>query len=266
MDKKTSQRKNRLSFKTAFFKCAYVHNPVLTTLTGSCAIVAAATNLKTASMLSFAFAIVLVVCEVFASLALKRFSRWVRICFYTLISGFLLACLGFVADPAVSAALGVYLPFICVNGIIVLRCEKFAVRTSVYNAFVDSVAASVGFAAVTLIVGAARYLISLLFFEAESSAVSLPFISLIILGFIAAIHKWSVITFFPDEIVDSFSLSGAFEKPELKDPGLKSGKQRREQREKKKLQNKEIDDYEQIKPRYTIEEIDFSDSKNEEDE
>lgn len=265
--KKNKMPANRLSFKTAFFKCSYVHNSVLTTLTGICPVVAAATNIKNAAMLSFAFTLVLVICEVTASAAMKKLSRWVRICFYTLLSGAVLVALSFISDQSVSAALGVFLPFLCVNGIIALRCEKFAVRTNVYNSFVDGVAASVGFAAVAILTGAIRGLFtSNLIFDGGLSAFSMPFVGFIVLGLLAAIHKWSILTFFPNEISDTFSLSGAFEKPIFKDPGLKSKEQLKNDRVKKRELKKEKEDFEQLRPRYSIEDLDLDNSSKKEQE
>lgn len=265
--KEMKKNSNRLSFKTAFFKGSYVHNSVLTTLTGICPIVAAATNIKNATMLSFAFTLVIIICEVVASAVMKKLSRWVRICFYTLLSGFVLVTLSMVSDQSVSAALGVFLPFLCVNGIIALRCEKFAVRTNVYNAFVDSVAAAVGFTAVAFLTGAIRGLFtSSLIFEGGLSAFSMPFVGFIVLGFLAAIHKWSVLTFFPNEISDTFSLSGAFEKPIFKDPGLMSKEQLKKDKEKKRQIKKEKEDFEQLRPRYSIEDLELDNETKEEQE
>ena len=75
-----------LKLRTAFFKGGFIHNPVLTQIIGICPIVAAATTLKNALVLSLVLTVSLIVNESFTSLFLKDTPRYVRLCFYTVIS------------------------------------------------------------------------------------------------------------------------------------------------------------------------------------
>lgn len=254
--KKSKSQSGRLKFKTALFKGAYVHNPVLTSLLGLCSIAGAATDFKNSLILSLAFLFVIVINEIFASLFLKRFSRWVRVCAYSVVSSLiLLVPMLFMSDETLSA-LGVYLPALCVSGVTVVRCEKFAVKVSAYNSFVDAVSCAVGYGAVCIVAGAVRGLLAsqAVFGSAASSAFAMPFAAFLVLGLLAAVHKHSVTKFFPNEFVDTLSFSSAFEKPLLKDPGLGA----RAEREKGKELENEIREYDKIKPRYSIEDIDIS--------
>lgn len=254
--KKSKKSSGRLSFKTALFKGAYVHNPVLTSVVGLCSVVGAATNLKNSLVLSVSFLLVICVCEVLASLVLRRFNRWVRVCAYAIVSSAVLLVPMLAFSRELASTLGAYLPLLCVSGVTVIRCEKFAVKTSAYNSFVDSLSCAAGYAVVCVCVGAIRNLLTLksVFGEETGAAFSMPFAAFLILGFLAALHKHSVMKFFPNEIVDTFGFSSAFEKPLLKDPGLS----RDERIEKKKELENEIDEYDKIKPRYSIEDIDLS--------
>lgn len=257
MKKKTNRK--RLKFSTALFKGGYVHNPLLTQLSGLCPIIMVATSIKNSLYLSAVFALLLVVNEVVANTFLKNISRWVRVSLYTVISALVLALALTKLNPEATAALGVYLPLLCVNAIIVIRCEKFAIRTSVVNSVYDAAANSVAFFAVAFLVGLIRQTISTgSIFGVQTRFVNpniaMPFAGLAVLGFLAAIHKWSVMKFYPKELVDTFSLKGAFEKPVLSDPGLNT----RQEREHKKQFKEDRQEFDRIRPRYTIEDIESS--------
>lgn len=248
--------KSRLRFSTALFKGAYVHNPVLTQLSGLCPIIMAATSFKNAAYLSLCFTLLLVVNEALASAFFKGFSRWVRVCFYALVSSVALIPVLSKMNPEAAAALGVYLPLLCVNAVIVIRCEKFSIRTGIINSVLDALATSVGFGVVALITGIIREFISKgSLFGLEKfpkiPSIAMPFAGLVILGFLAAVQKWSVLKFYPDELVDTFSMKDAFDKPLLSDPGLNT---KAERKNKRRLKDDESE-YDEIRPRYSIEDV-----------
>lgn len=256
---KKRSKSNRLKLSTALFKGGYVHNPLLTQLSGLCPIIMAATSIKNSLCLSAVFMLLLVVNEVVASAFLKNIARWVRVCLYTVMSALVLALVLSKINQESTAALGVYLPLLCVNAIIVIRCEKFSIRTNVLNSVYDAVANSIAFLAVAFVVGLIRQLISSgslfgLQTPFKNPNIAMPFAGLAVLGFLAAIHKWSIMKFYPDELVDTFSLKGAFEKPVLSDPGLNS----KQEREHKKQFRQERQEFDKIRPRYTIEDVESS--------
>ena len=265
---RTADRK-KLKLSVALFKGGYVHNTVLTQLAGVCSIAAAATSFKNSLLLSASFTVVLLACEILACALFKGVARWIRVCTYTVISVIFLIPIFSLFNENAITSLGVYLTLLCVNGIVIIRCEKFSVRTTVRNATLDAIAASVGYCAVAIIVGIVREFIaygSIFGVKAGNlpvfSAMAMPFGGLIVLGFLAAIQKWSVKKFFPGEITDTFNLSGAFEKPVLKDPGIN----RHTERKKTIEHEEEIREYEKIKPRYSIEDIETAHTAEKEDE
>lgn len=248
-----------LKFSTALFKGAYVHNPLLTQLSGLCPIIMAATNVRNSLYLSAVFAVLLIVNEALASAFLKNVSRWVRVSVYSVFSALTLAVLLLKLGADIQSSLGVYLPLLCVNAIIVIRCEKFAIRTGVINSVFDAAATAIGFAVVAFIVGLARQIIATgnifgLQTSVRNPNIVMPFAGLMLLGFLAAIHKWSVMKFYPDELVDTFSMSDAFEKPVFLDPGINS----KNEREHKKQFKQERQEFDRIRPRYTIEDVESS--------
>ncbi len=223
----------KLRLSSALFKGSLIHNPVLTQLIGVCPIVAAATKVRDALALSLMLTLLICVNEVLTSLFLRKIKRWQRICLYTLISSILIA----VCEPLIfkitgnsGAGLGIYLYLLCVNALIVIRCESFACRADVRSSFLDGLAAGIGYGAIALIVAAVRELINYggLFTSFDTapriSASAMPFIALVIIGFLAAAHKWILIRFYPDETRDTFSLRKVNEKTVFLDPGLSVGK------------------------------------------
>ena len=213
----------KLSFKQALFKGAFIHNPVLTQVIGICPIVACCKKVSDAFYLSLMLTLVLTANEILTSLVLKRVQRWIRVAIYPVFSSVIIALLStfvlsFTGDDGVG--IGIYLYILCTNAIIVIRCEKFSCKVSPFSAIKDALSFGIGYGTVALIVAAVReYLLSQ---NPDMGAVS--FIALIILGFLAAVHKSIVKRFFPGEITDTFSMNRVWEKPVLKDPGLGKSK------------------------------------------
>lgn len=249
---KNKKSKPVLSLSTALFKGSFVHNPVLTQIIGICPIIGAAITTANGLCLAVGITAVLTVTEAMTSLLLKKVPRWVRMAVYTLISlSVVLLCDRFIFSLSADggAGLGIYFYLLCVNALAVIRCEKFACKTTVLNALTDGVAAGIGYGAVAVITGALRELITYgtLFSSADAlprfPQAAMPFTALIILGFLAAGHKWLLIKFYPDEVRDTFSMNAVNEKPVKKDPGLFS--------DKTKSKPKVIRDYDEaIRPRH----------------
>ncbi len=260
--KSESVNEQKLRLSTALFKGSFIYNPILTQAIGICPIVSAATTLKNAAVLSLVLFVSLVLCETTASLAFKKIERNIRICLYCLIASVpTLLSMAVVSDKTLSA-LGIFLPLLSVNAIIVIRCEKFAVKTSVRNSVFDAIASSLGFAVVAATVGFFRELFSFgtVFSVKISSfpvfsAFALPFGGLVILGFLAAAHKAIVMNKFENELTDTFNFSKVFEKPVLRDPGLGIGKKEPEQA------NGTAQDFSKIRSRYSFDETDSDNNK-----
>lgn len=253
---KKSQRNKApvLKLSTALFKGSFIHNPVLTQIIGICPIVGAATTVTDALALSVMLMAILIVTEAVTSLLLKKLPRWLRMCIYALIGvGLTLVCDKYIIalTPNKGASLGIYFYLLCINALAVIRCEKFACKTGVLNSVTDGFAAGVGFGAVALIVGAVREFLNFGELFAPADAVprlpqtAMPFVALVILGFLAAFHKWMLIKFYPEEVIDTFSMKAVFEKPETMDSGLFT--------DKKKPTPKVIRSYDGIRPRHTQE-------------
>ena len=229
MNKK--QSKKDLGFSKTMFRGAFIYNPVLTQAIGICTIVAIGATLKIALAFSILLSALLIIMEVLSSLVLTKFSRWLRISAYMLISTMLLLPVMLFMDKSfseISAAMGIYLPLLAANSIIVIRCEIFAVNNKVRNSLLDALASSLGFFGVAVIVGAVRELIAygtILGFTVSHlpvlSGLSLPFGGLLVIGFTAALHRFIIIKKYPRYQTSTFNLRTAFDTPTIKNEGIR---------------------------------------------
>ena len=217
-----------LSLKTALFKGAFIHNPVLTQIIGICPIVAISDSFKNGLVIALSMTALLIINESFTSLLLKNTPRWIRLCFYTLISALailLIVPLSSLFFEETEKGLGIYLYLLCANALTVIRCEKFSTKTNVRNSVVDAFACGIGYGFIALTVGAVRELLNYGTLFSDTAAerfpvVNTPFFALLILGFLSAIHRFIVLKFYPAELADTFFMNKIWEKPVLKDPGI----------------------------------------------
>lgn len=227
MDKK---EKGGLTLPKMLFKGSFVHNPVLTQAIGICTIVAICFTLKISLIVSLNLAVILLINEIAASLILKKLSRWMRIICYMLLSTVLLVPVMLILDKSYSqlnASMGIYLPLLAVNSLIVIRCEKYAVKNSIKLSVFDALSAGLGYAVTAIIVGGVRELVAYGTLMGRTvtdmprySGMALPFGGLIVLGFTAAFHKWFIKKYFSDQPTNTFPLRTAFDTPLIKEEGL----------------------------------------------
>ncbi|MBQ7624347.1 MAG: electron transport complex subunit E [Clostridia bacterium] len=126
----------------------FANNPVLVQLIGMCPTLATTTSLKNALGMGLSAAAVLVCSNVVISILRKIIPVKVRIaCYIVIIAGFVT-----VVDllmqaylPELSVSLGMYIPLIVVNCIILARAEAFASKNGVIASFFDGVGMGLGF-------------------------------------------------------------------------------------------------------------------------
>ena len=134
-------------------------NPVLVLVLGTCSTLATSTQVSSALGMGMATALVLI-CSNMAISALKHvIPGQVRIpCYIVVIASFVtivqMLIRAFV--PALNAALGIYLPLIVVNCIILGRAEMFANKHSVLDAALDGAGMGAGFLLTLLVMASIR--------------------------------------------------------------------------------------------------------------
>ncbi len=186
---------------------AGIFNPVLVQAVGLCPVVAMATTLKGAALLSIVAAIAITLSEVIASAFLKVIPRWVRTGIYIIIGCALVVPIMYLIEkvnPELFGTLGIYLPVMAVNSLLVLRCERFAVRIKPLAALADGATASAGYAVVLLLVGAIREIIGsgaiagFKFWEGRTlTGLLLPFGGFLMIGFAGAALRSLISAYWP---------------------------------------------------------------------
>ena len=138
------------------------NNPVLVQLLGTCPTLATTTSVANAVGMGLAATAVLVFSNLFISLLRKLIPKEIRIAAYiVIISGFVSAVELLIKAylPELDASLGVFIPLIVVNCIILARAEAFASRNPVIPSVVDGFAMGLGFTFALALISAVREII-----------------------------------------------------------------------------------------------------------
>ncbi len=146
------------SFKKNFAKGIIRSNPIFILMLGLCPTLAVSTSLDNAVGMTGAFLFVLLASNIIISSIRNYIPDRVRIPVFIVIIATLVTVVdlmlqGFV--PALSKSLGIYVPLIVVNCIILGRAEAFASKNGVSDSIADALGIGVGF-------GLAIFLISLI--------------------------------------------------------------------------------------------------------
>jgi len=134
-------------------------NPVLVLVLGTCPLLAITTSAKNAVSMGLAVIFVQVGSEVIISLFHKIIPDKVRIPAYiTIIAGFVTIVQMLVSAylPALNDSLGIYIPLIVVNCIVLARAEAFAGKKPVIASFFDGLGMGTGFMIALFLMGAIR--------------------------------------------------------------------------------------------------------------
>ena len=130
------------------------NNPVTVQLLGMCSTMAITTSISNGIGMGVSVIIILTLANIFIALLRKVIPDEVRIaCFIVVIAGFVtmvdLSLQAFF--PAIAKSLGVFIPLIVVNCIILGRAEAFASKNTVLASAVDGICQGIGYTAVLLV-------------------------------------------------------------------------------------------------------------------
>lgn len=142
-----------------FSKGIIKENPVLCLVLGTCPTLAVTTAASNAIGMGVAATLVLICSNAVISALRNVIPDKVRIPAYiTIIAGFvtIVQMLVKAYAPAIDESLGIYLPLIVVNCIILGRAEMFAGKNKVIPSIVDGLGMGVGFTAAMLLMGIIR--------------------------------------------------------------------------------------------------------------
>jgi electron transport complex protein RnfE len=139
-----------------------IENPVLRLVLGTCPSLAVTTLAKNSIGMGLAATFVLIGSNFVVSLTRKIIPGKVRIpAFITIIAGFvtIVQMLVKAFAPDIDKALGIFLPLITVNCIILARAESFASKNKVLPSVVDAIGMGIGFTAALLAMSSIREII-----------------------------------------------------------------------------------------------------------
>ena len=138
------------------------NNPVTVQLLGMCSTMAITTSISNGIGMGISVMIILTLANIFIALLRKVIPDEVRIaCFIVVIAGFVTMvdlCLQ-AFFPAIAKSLGVFIPLIVVNCIILGRAEAFASKNTVAASAVDGITQGLGYTAVLLVLCFVRELL-----------------------------------------------------------------------------------------------------------
>lgn len=151
-----------MNVKKQFVDGLIAQNPALVQLLGMCPLLAITTSMFNGLGMGLAVMIILTCSNVVISALRKIIPSKVRIaCYIVVIAGFVtmvdLLLKGFV--PALSASLGLFIPLIVVNCIILGRAEGFASKNGIGASAVDGVCQGIGYTIVLIIMCVFRELL-----------------------------------------------------------------------------------------------------------
>lgn len=142
-----------------FLKGIIKENPTFVLLLGLCPTLAVSVSVNNAIGMGIAATFVLLGSNVIIALIKNFIPERVRIpCYIVVIATFVtIAELSMKAySPALNRALGIYVPLIVVNCIVLGRAEAYACKNSVVNSFFDGLGMGVGFTLALILISAIR--------------------------------------------------------------------------------------------------------------
>lgn len=134
-------------------------NPVFVLLLGMCATLGTTSSAMNGLMMGIATAAVLICSNIVVSLLKDYIPDKVRIPAYIVIIATFVSVLQLAISawmPALNASLGIFIPLIVVNCILLGRAEAFAGKNGVFASFLDGLGCGVGFILALTLLGAMR--------------------------------------------------------------------------------------------------------------
>jgi electron transport complex protein RnfE len=149
-------------YRRIFMDGLWHNNHALVALLGLCPLLAVSNNVVNALGLGIATMFVLVISNASISLIRHWVSRDIRIPVYVTVIAALVTAVDVMMEvftPNLHAVLGIFIPLIVTNCIILARAEGFASKNSVDKALIDGLAIGLGFTLALIVLGGMRELL-----------------------------------------------------------------------------------------------------------
>ncbi len=148
-----------MKLKEYFKKGILTENPVLFQFLGLCPALATSTTLITAFVMGLSATVVLICSNVVISLLRKLIPEKIRIVAYIVIIGGFVTVVDMVLEAyfnSIHNALGLFVPLIVVNCMILARAESFASKNKVLPSLLDGLTMGLGFTLAISLLGLVR--------------------------------------------------------------------------------------------------------------
>ncbi len=149
-------------FWKEFTRGLVISNPVFVLALGLCPVLAVSTSLDNALGMSAGVLFVLLGSNIIVAAIRKAVPSMVRLPVFIVVIATFVTIVGLVFEayvPALYDSLGIYLPLIVVNCIILGRAEAYASKNTIIFSIADALGASVGFMLALLIISLFRQLL-----------------------------------------------------------------------------------------------------------
>ena len=143
-------------------KGIYKENPIFRLALGLCPVLAVSTSINNAIGMGIAATFVLLCSNTIVSIIRKGVPPKIRIPIFIVIIATFVTLVEMVMEayqPELFKALGIFVPLIVVNCIILGRAEAFASRNGVLHSILDAIGMGIGFTAGLIIIAAFRELL-----------------------------------------------------------------------------------------------------------
>jgi electron transport complex protein RnfE len=176
-------------------------NPITVIMLGLCATLACSTSATDALGMGLAFSFVMICSNVVVAAIRKMVPGQIRIPVYITVISTFVTIVDYslkAYSPVLSRSLGVFVPLIVVNCIVMGRAEAFSSKNEVLQSLMDGIGMGIGFTFVITLIGAIRELIGAgtVFGRVVAPASYQPFLIMIlppgaflVIGFLQALQN-----------------------------------------------------------------------------
>ncbi|MBR4077085.1 MAG: electron transport complex subunit E [Oscillospiraceae bacterium] len=142
-----------MNIKNQFKEGLVTNNPVLVQLVGMCATMAITTSLFNGIGMGLSVLVILTCCNVVVSMLRKILPGEIRLAIFVVVIAGFVTIVDLVLQayiPALAESLGVFIPLIVVNCIIIGRAEAFCSKNGVFASFIDGISQGLGYTLVLI--------------------------------------------------------------------------------------------------------------------
>jgi electron transport complex protein RnfE len=148
IEEKTEKKKKKVDYGKIFKDGVFANNPVFVQMVGMCSVLAISSSLTNALGMGAAVIFVLTMSNIVISLLRNFIADEIRIPSFIVVIASFVTIVQMVIKaylPALDESLGIFIPLIVVNCIILARAEGFASQNGVLPSIVDGLSQGIGY-------------------------------------------------------------------------------------------------------------------------